>query len=168
MSPPASRTPGMQPWMAVVAAFGAVVLVWLAGSGFMPGAWYDGLAKPSFNPPSSVFGPAWGVMYLLNAIALALVLQVPGSPGRTAALWAFGAQLALNAAWTPMFFGAQSIVGALLVIVAMLVAIAFTVVRVHRIHRYAGYLLWPYLAWVAFATVLNGSIAMLNRGAQAG
>jgi len=168
MSPLPSRAPGMRPWTAVLVAFGALVLVWLAGSGFTPGAWYDGLAKPSFNPPPSVFGPAWGVMYLLNAIALALVLQVPKSGARTAALWAFGIQLALNAAWTPVFFGAQSIVGALIVIAALLVAIVFTIVRVHRAHRYAGYLLWPYLAWVAFATVLNGSIAMLNGGGQAG
>jgi len=158
----------MRPWTAVLVAFGALVLVWLAGTGFTPGAWYDGLAKPSFNPPPSVFGPAWGVMYLLNAIALALVLRVPKSSARTAALWAFGSQLALNAAWTPVFFGAQSIVGALVVIAALLVAIVFTIVRVHRAHRYAAYLLWPYLAWVAFATVLNGSIAMLNDGAQAG
>lgn len=168
MSPLPSRTPGMQRWAAVLIALGALVLVWLAGSGFMPGAWYDGLAKPPFNPPSAVFGPAWGVMYLLNAIALALVLQVPKSSARSAALWAFGVQLVLNAAWTPVFFGAQSIVGALLVIVALLAAIVLTIVRVHRIHRYAGYLLWPYLAWVAFATVLNGSIAVLNGGGQTG
>lgn len=157
------KRPAMRTWLAFTLAVLALVAVSLIGSGFMPGPWYEALQKPAFNPPSWLFGPVWGVMYLLNAVALGLVLKARRSAARNTALLAFAVQLVLNAAWTPVFFGAQSIGGALLVIVALLAAIVWTILAAGQVRRWAGHLLWPYLAWVGFATVLNASIWLLNR-----
>ena len=143
-------------------AIAALLLVSAAGAVFPPGAWYDALLKPAFTPPDAVFGPAWAVLYAFNAVALTLVLRSPRGRARRDALVAMGAQLALNALWTPVFFGAHSLLGGLVVITAMLVAIAFAIARVHRVSRVGAWLLVPYLGWVAFATLLNLSIWMLN------
>ena len=148
---------------AAAIAIVVLVLVSSAGALFPPGAWYDALLKPAFTPPDAAFGPAWAVLYALNAVSLALVLRAPRGKARRDALVAMAAQLALNAAWTPVFFGAQSLLGGLVVITLMLVAIAFAIARVYRVSRTGAWLLVPYLGWVAFATLLNLSIWMLNR-----
>ena len=160
---PAARRPPMRAITAAAVAVGAVLLVSAAGAFFPPGAWYDGLAKPSFHPPDAVFGPVWGVMYTLNAIALYLLLRAPRSAPRRHALAAMGVQLALNAMWTPAFFGAQQIGLALAVIVALVVAILAAIALAWRVRRAASMLLLPYLGWVSFATVLNASLWAMNR-----
>lgn len=160
---PAGRRGAMRPLVAAAIAIGAVLLVSLAGAFFPPGAWYEGLAKPPFNPPNAVFGPVWGVMYTFNAIALYLLLRAPVSAARRAALAAMALQLALNATWTPVFFGAQMIGLALLVIVALALAIIAAVMTARRVSGVAAALLLPYLGWVTFASVLNAAIWMLNR-----
>lgn len=126
--------------------------------------WYAGLAKPSFNPPSSVFGPVWTLLYLLMGVALFLVLRLGfARSGVGLAVALFALQLALNAAWTLVFFGARSLGGGLAVIVALLVAIAATIAAFLPLSQLAGWLLVPYLGWVAFATVLNAALWRLNR-----
>lgn len=143
----------------------AVALVAFAGSLFTPAAdpvWYAGLRKPSFNPPNWVFAPVWTVLYILIAVSAWLVWRRAGwAGGRRALLW-WLAQLALNAAWTPIFFGAHLLGLALVIIIGLLVAIIGTILAFHRHHALAAALLLPYLAWVGFATVLNASIWRLN------
>jgi len=124
-----------------------------------PGEWYAGLAKPPFNPPNWLFGPAWTLLYILIAIAGWLVWRrQSGSTAMT--LW--WVQLALNFLWSPVFFAVQSIGGALAVIVALLVTILAFIAAAWREHRTAALLFLPYAGWVAFAAVLNASILMLN------
>jgi translocator protein len=147
---------------------GAVAAAAIGGSFFNPGrpatrAWYDSIEKPSFNPPDEVFGPVWTVLYILIAISGARVARAAASPERTEALALWSGQLALNAAWSPLFFGAQKPALAFVDIVLMLAAISAYIVRSRRVDRPASWMLVPYLAWVSFATVLNGSIVMLNR-----
>lgn len=120
--------------------------------------WYPTLAKPAFTPPSWVFGPVWTTLYLLMGVALYLVWQSERGQQRRFALAIFGVQLGLNASWTLVFFGARTIAGGLLVIVALFVAIVATIGAFARIDRRAATLLVPYLLWVAFATVLNYEI----------
>jgi tryptophan-rich sensory protein len=95
-------------------------------------------------------------------VAAWLVWRHPDSARRRIALQLFAAQLALNALWSPLFFGAERPGWALAEIVVLLVAVATTLVLFLRVDRVAGLLLVPYLAWVAFATVLNASIAAMN------
>lgn len=125
--------------------------------------WYAGLAKPFFAPPNWLFGPAWAILYTLIALALWRVLGLaPGTPGRAGAIAAFLAQLLLNAAWTPVFFGLHSPKGGLAVIVLLLVTILLTIRRFWPLDRVAAGLLVPYAAWVTFATALTAEVARLN------
>ena len=125
--------------------------------------WYAGLAKPWFNPPSWVFAPVWSSLYLLMAFSAWRILRQPRSAARRTALRLFFAQLALNAAWSWMFFAAHSPLLGLLNIVPQLALIVATVVSFYRLDRWAAYSLVPLAAWVAFATVLNFFIWVLNR-----
>ena len=95
-------------------------------------------------------------------IALFLLWKSPKNPHRTRALTIFFLQLALNAAWTPIFFGLHAIGAALVLIIFLLIAIAVTIWSAYTISRAAGYLLVPYCVWVLFATVLNFAFLVLN------
>lgn len=120
---------------------------------------YASLRQPSWAPPSWLFGPAWSLLYALIAVAGWLVWRRVGfSPP----LWAWTAQLVLNAIWTPLFFGAGQYGLAFAEIVAMWLAIGLTVVLFARVSRVAAALLLPYWAWVTFAAALNLSIWQLN------
>lgn len=123
------------------------------------GGWYDRLDVPAFNPPTWVFGPVWTVLYLLIGVAAWLVWRHTDSPQRTTALTWWVVQLVLNAAWTPLFFGAQALWAAFIEIVVLWVAIIATTWMFWLVERPAMLLMLPYLAWVSFAAVLNGSIA---------
>jgi translocator protein len=126
--------------------------------------WYAGLAKPPFNPPDWVFAPVWTTLYALMAFAVWRILRMPSdTPGRAAALAAFFGQLALNAAWSWMFFGANSALLGLVNIVPQLALILVTIVLFHRLDRIAAWCLAPLACWVAFATLLNASVWWLNR-----
>jgi translocator protein len=137
------------------------------GSVTMGGAlkeWYPNLVKPPGTPPNWVFGPVWATLFAVIGIALALVWHraEPG-PEKRAALGWFAAQLALNVAWTPVFFGARQLLAGLIVIVALWVAIVLTIRAFWGIDRLAAWLLAPYLAWVSYATWLNAGYWWLNR-----
>jgi tryptophan-rich sensory protein len=126
--------------------------------------WYKGLAKPSFNPPNWLFGPAWTVLYLLMAVAAWLVWkQGLGAVGVKLALAAFLVQLILNCLWSILFFGLRSPLAGLVDIVAMWLAILATIILFFRVSVPAGVLLLPYIAWVSFAALLNAAILRLNR-----
>lgn len=125
--------------------------------------WYQTLEKPSFNPPGWVFGPVWITLYTVMGIAAWLVWkQGWDDPAVRTALYVYGVHLALNAAWSPVFFGAQELGWALVVIVLLLAALLATAYLFVRIDTVAGSLLVPYIGWVGFATVLNYTIWKLN------
>jgi benzodiazapine receptor len=126
-------------------------------------SWYPGLVKPSFNPPNWVFGPVWTTLYLLMAFSVWRVLRLPETPERRWALSLFFVQLALNAAWSWMFFAANSPLLGLINIVPQSLTIVATIVAFYRLDRIAGWSLIPPAAWVAFATLLNFAIWKLNR-----
>lgn len=125
--------------------------------------WYASLTKPSFNPPNWAFGPVWTTLYVLMAFAVWRILRLSAGSIRRTALTLFFIQLALNAAWSWMFFAANSPLLGLINIIPQLALIVATVVAFYRLDRLASYCLVPLAAWVAFATVLNFSIWVLNR-----
>ncbi len=124
-----------------------------------PGEWYANLVKPSFNPPNWVFGPTWTVLYVLIAVAGWHVWRKESS-GWLMRLW--WAQLALNLLWPPVFFGAHRIGLGLVVVLVLLGTILAFIVASWRWDRASAWLFAPYAVWVAFASVLNGAILVLN------
>lgn len=132
----------------------------IGGSGNL---WYQGLAKPPLTPPGWVFGVVWTLLYLAMGTAAWLVWRRRDRPGAQTALALFVVQLALNLAWSPAFFGLRNVGLGFAVIVPLLLAVAATTVAFRRVSRPAGWLFLPYLAWVAFATVLAYQIWQLNR-----
>jgi len=127
------------------------------------GAWYTGLKKPAFNPPAAVFGPAWTVLYLLMGVAFFLVWRrAADDPLARFAMAAFGVQLALNLAWSLLFFGLHSPLLGLVDIALLWLAILITIVYFFRVSTAAGVLMLPYILWVTFAAALNFSIWTFN------
>jgi benzodiazapine receptor len=127
-------------------------------------AWYAGLVKPAFNPPNWVFGPVWTLLYVLMGVALFLVIKGGFTDRRVkVAAGVFIVQLVLNGLWSYVFFGLAAPGWALIEIAALWVSIVLCLILFYRISAAAGGLLIPYLAWVTFAAVLNGSIWVLNR-----
>ncbi len=125
------------------------------------GTWYKEIEKPSWNPPSWVFGPVWTALYLMMGISLWLVWRerAPALP-----LGLFAVQLVLNAAWSGLFFGLRLPGAAFAEIALLWLAIVGTVLTFRPIAPVAAYLLLPYLGWVSFAAVLNFTIWRLNAG----
>ena len=155
----------MSTTVTVLGAAGWLILTFAAaalGARFLPDAWYRALKKPSWNPPNSVFGPVWTILYLLMAAAAWLVWRQYGIAGAIAPLGFFVLQLALNAAWSWLFFGRHEIAAAFLDILVLWAAIFATMLLFWRLVPVAGILLVPYLLWVSFAAVLNGTIWRLN------
>jgi tryptophan-rich sensory protein len=127
--------------------------------------WYAGLARPPLSPPNWLFGPVWTVLYVLMAVSAWLVWRRPADQGGTGiALTFWGCQLAVNALWTPVFFGLRMLAPALAVILLLLAAVGLTCAKFWRLNRTAGWLLAPYLAWVGFASYLNAGFWFLNHG----
>jgi tryptophan-rich sensory protein len=129
----------------------------LIGSITRPDGWYAVLAKPAFNPPNWVFAPVWSLLYVMIATAGARTFE-RGTGGFP--LWL--GQMALNFAWTPAFFGLHRPGLALIIIVALLIAILVFIAYRWRTDRLSSLLFVPYVAWVAFASVLNAAIVVLN------
>lgn len=157
----------MSPSIVRLVACLALVLVVAALAGLVTepeiATWYADLAKPSWTPPRVAFPVAWTLLYVLMAVALwRLWDRAPPSPQRRQALAFYFVQLALNAAWSPVFFGLHAIDAGLAVIVALVVALFGTVVTSARVDRPAAILLLPYLAWVVYATTLNAGILAMN------
>jgi tryptophan-rich sensory protein len=124
-----------------------------------PGEWYAQLDKPAYNPPGWIFAPVWTVLYVLVAVAGWLVWRrAPG--GWPMKLW--WAQLALNFLWSPVFFGANRVGLALVVVLLLLGAILAFIAAAWPRDRAAAWLFVPYAVWVAFASALNASILALN------
>ena len=124
--------------------------------------WYPTLRKPNWTPPSRAFGPVWTVLYAQMAYSAHRVAS-SSDPRRERALALWWLQLGLNAAWTPVFFGARRPGAAAIVIGALLPAVAATAAVSARVDRRAGLLYAPYLAWSTYAAALNVDIWRRNR-----
>ncbi len=162
--------PALSPWLRLVAAILPVAATAIVGSLSTQaeiGGWYAQLNKPWFNPPDWVFPVAWTILYTMIAIALWRLLGArprtgPSREGWRLALAVFLVQIALNAAWTPVFFSAHAVGLGLVVVAALLVMVLWTIRLTWRFDRLAAWLLVPYALWVAFATILNAAILRLN------
>jgi len=147
---------GLAFWIALtfgVASFGAQ---------FEPGLWYAGIAKPDWTPPGWVFGPVWGILYLTMSISAWLIWQRRFAGTTKAPLALYVAQLVLNGLWSWLFFGRQMIGAALVDLIALTVLVAVTMAAFMRVRKAAGYMMLPYLLWVAFASALNFQIWRMN------
>lgn len=137
----------------------------LAGSG-AENPWFAALQKPALYPPPATFGIVWTVLYLMMGLSLAMVCAAWGARWRPYAVVALIVQLAINLAWSPVFFARHDIAAALGVIAALDVALLITIWLVWKVRRAAAWLLVPYLAWVLFATFLNWQFLQLNPNAD--
>jgi tryptophan-rich sensory protein len=124
-------------------------------------SWYLTLNKPSWNPPSWLFGPVWTTLYVLMGIACFLIWKSE-HPRKKQVLTLYFLQLFLNSLWSPAFFGAQNPMLGILVIVPMWASILACILLFRKINTWAAVLMIPYLIWVSFATVLNATIWYLN------
>lgn len=151
----------MHPALAAVAFALATVTVAVLGSRATSAGrdWYDGLEKPAYQPPDATFGIVWSVLYAMIAVAGWLGWRA-SSDRRATVAWIV--QMALNLAWTVVFFGLEAPSTALVVIAALIVAVAVDLVLSWRVSRPAGALLAPYLLWCVFAAALNVGIVVLN------
>lgn len=147
-----------------LAAFLAICLGVMAIGGAVTATtvdtWYRTLAQPDFAPPDWVFGPVWAALYIMIAIAGWLVWRRAGVRGPAQSL--FAVQLALNLAWSVLFFGMTWIGVALVEILILGIAIAATTRTFWSINRTAAMLFLPYLLWVGYAAALNGAIWVMN------
>ncbi len=150
--------------VSVAVCFGASAFGALFMNADSINTWYAQLQKPVITPPDWVFGPAWTILYLMMSISVYLVWSKGlDYPRVKIAIGLFLIQLALNAAWTPIFFGFHLILPALVDIVLLFFAILVTLLVFKTISSRASLLLIPYLIWVGYATVLNALIWQLNR-----
>ncbi|MFN2443729.1 MAG: TspO/MBR family protein [Thermoanaerobaculia bacterium] len=147
---------GLALWLLVTFAAAAT------GALFTDASWYGEIARPSWSPSPSVFGPVWTVLYAMMAIAAWIVWKEKGFSGAGRALGLYFAQLLLNAAWSPLFFGLHAIGLALIDIIVLWAMILATIVEFRKHRALAAWLLVPYLLWVTFAGALNAAILRLN------
>ena len=165
--PPKRRTTmrTAKDWFGLVVFVGVCLAVGFLGSlatAPQVDGWYRTLNKPTWNPPSSVFGPVWTTLYITMGIAAWLVWKQTGFRAANVPLGLFGLQLVLNAVWSWIFFGMHRPDLAFIEILVLWLAIVATMVAFFRCSRLAGWLITPYLAWVSFAAVLNFTIWRMN------
>ncbi len=145
-------------------------LVFIIGMGSLGGiftvaeipTWFAGLNKPSFNPPNWLFGPVWTLLYTLMAISFYLIWKQIDSPQKNKAILLFIIQFSLNFCWSIIFFKFHLIGWALVEILVMWIFILLTILHFWKLSKTASILLWPYLFWVSFASILNAAIYKLN------
>ncbi|GAB3658095.1 TspO/MBR family protein [Echinicola sediminis] len=143
---------------------GVIVLGSISGLANMGNieTWYAGLEKPDFNPPNSIFGPVWTLLYGLMGLGLYIILSSPKSKERSQALRLFFIQLFFNFCWSFIFFYFHQPGLAAIEIIVLWGLILMMIQRFYRVNKAAAYLQLPYILWVSFAAVLNISIWWLN------
>jgi tryptophan-rich sensory protein len=148
-------------WTLFLTYLGACGAAAATGAMIQPGAWYDGLNKPSWTPPRWVFPVAWTSLYFLISLAGMRIGHAPGSTQATA-LWSL--QIALNTLWTPIYFGLHRIRAAMVVMVCLWLSVFLATISFFGVDFLAGVLFLPYLLWVSIAGALNFSMMRLNPG----
>lgn len=130
--------------------------------------WYAAADQAPWTPPNAVFGPVWTALYLIMGLAAWLVWLRPTSPTRRTALIWFIIQLALNAVWSPTFFGGYPLLGTAAlwlsfgIIAALLISLVMTIRSFWNVRTLAAVLFLPYLLWVTYASTLNLYMAIFN------
>lgn len=124
-------------------------------------SWYLTINRPSWNPPNWLFGPVWTLLYFLMGIASFLIWKSE-HPDRKKLMTLYFVQLFLNGLWSPAFFGAQSPMLGLVVILPLWMMILACIIHFKMVSKWASILMVPYLLWVSFATALNAAIWWLN------
>ena len=137
----------------------------VSGSG-EANSWYQILQKPAVQPPGWVFGVVWPILYLMQGLALAIILNVRGAPLRWPAVALFGLQFVMNLSWSPLFFGRHEVTSAFYLLIAIWITAFATTMVFGRIRKAAAWLLVPYMAWLSFAGILNYQIDALNPDAE--
>jgi len=145
-----------------VAAVLTMVVAGAGGALTQIGPWYFALAKPTWQPPDWLFGPAWTTIFTLTAIAGVLAWRNAAARGRALVAAAFALNATLNVAWSALFFFLRRPDWALVEVVALWLSVAALMLVTRRFNRVAPWLLLPYLLWVGFAGVLNLAIVRLN------
>ena len=150
-------------WTIVVAALITVFVLGAGGLMTSVGAWYESLNKPSWNPPNWVFGPAWTLILGLAAWAGVLGWTQAGDASqRWIIALLFGVNIVLHMLWSPLFFNFRRPDWALMEVPFLWLSVLALVVYLARISALAGWLMTPYLLWVAFAAYLNLVIVRMN------
>jgi benzodiazapine receptor len=156
----------MEDWMGLIASL-IVCMAAAAVGGLLTAKaikeWYRTLRKPSWNPPDWAFGPVWTILYVLMAISAWLVWEEGGLHQQIIPLSIFGIQLALNVAWSAIFFYKRKLLGGLIEVIGLWAAILATIIAFWGVSIAAAALLIPYIAWVSIASYLNYTIWRLNR-----
>jgi translocator protein len=147
-------------WPIFLTYFAACAAAGATGALFSPGAWYRSLNKPTWTPPDWMFPVVWSTLYILMSWSAMRVALLPGT-GLALAFWSV--QIALNALWTPVFFGLQRLRGGMVVLSCLWLAVAATTVAFWGHDWVAGLMFAPYLVWVTVAGALNFSVWRLNR-----
>ena len=147
-------------WLGLCFGVAGVSGSWTAAE--IPG-WYRTLVRPAIAPPNWVFGPVWTLLYALMAFAAWRVWLAGPSQPRAWGLVLFLVQLGLNFAWSWIFFRHHALGAALAEVVLLWAAIGATTFAFARVSPLAAWLMTPYLAWVTFASLLNGAFWRLNR-----
>jgi translocator protein len=156
-------------WLLLTASIAAALAAGAPGAILSPrlssaaGLWYAALTKPAWTPPDRWFGPVWVVLYVLMGTSVWLIWPERYHRSRNSALAAYTLQLLLNAAWAPLFFGAKNIGAGLFVIVALWLAVAWTLREFAAVRPAAAWMLVPYLAGVSATSALNFAIWKLNQ-----
>lgn len=156
-------------WLTLAAFIAAALGAGALGALFSPAVsaaanhWYALLAKPAWAPPNGWFAPVWAVLYALMGTSAWLVWRERYHRGRGPALAAYAIQLILNAAWAPLFFGARNIGAGLFVIVALWLAVAWTIREFAAVKAEAAWMLAPYLLCVSFASALNFALWKMHQ-----
>ena len=145
--------------MAAIVFAGLVLVAASTGAMFKPGSWYEGLRKPGWTPPNWMFPVVWTILYVAIAVAGWLVWRAEG-PSLAIAFW--GAQLALNAAWSWLFFGLQRMGMAFVDVSLLILAVLGFIVTAHDAAPAASWLFLPYLVWVVTAAALNLRVMQMN------
>jgi len=150
-------------FVAIAVPLGAGGLGTLATAKAIP-TWYRGLRKPSWTPPQWVFGPVWTVLYAMMGTAAWLVWKTGWEkPAVRTGIGLFAGQLALNAIWSPIFFGKRAFGLALADLSLLWSMIVATAVQFYQVRPLAGILMFPYLLWVSYAASLNAGVWWMNR-----
>jgi translocator protein len=148
----------------LVLTLGAGVVGALFSPGFSGSAarWYAALVKPAWVPPQNWFPPVWVVLYVLMAIAAWIIWRERYHRGRTAAITAYCIQLLINTLWTPLFFGLKNIDAGLFCVVALWLAVGWTMREFARVKSAAALLLVAYFLWITFVAAINLAVWKLN------
>jgi len=157
-----ANLPALAIFLLLSLSVGAISALFSPGFSAAATLWYAMLAKPGWLPPNSWFGPIWTALYLLMSIAAWTVWRERYHRARTTAIFAYLLQLVLNGAWAPLFFGMRNIDAGLFDIVALLMAIGWTIRVFAQVKARAAWLLAPYFLWVCVATAMNLSLWKLN------